>query len=164
MAAFLSNSNFLKYYNWQFIGELCSDDGTRVTEENLATDDNLTAALTSASGIILSAANQGNRYAESDLTSLTGNSLGLLERLTADLAVYFLVVRRGNNVDDYPQTIEARKTLDQIKSGERVFGVAANVSAGVAQNETYSKTTIENQNFVRDRIKMFPSRKYSSDQ
>ena len=141
------------------MGQLVSDSGTAVSQANLATDTNLTQALADASGEILSACLRGGRYTETDLTSLTGNSLAYLERLTCDLAVYYLVLRRGLNVEQYPQAQKAVEALELIEEGERVFSVPDVVDAGHAHTYTVSDYTIANNNSIRDYGKYFNIRR-----
>lgn len=164
MSAFLSNAEFLIRYDARVTGQLVSDTGTAVSPGDLPTDTNLQTALEDASGEILTACLKGGRYSEDDLAGLSGNSLSYLQRLTCDLALYNLVVRRGRKLEDYPQTEKALEMLDQIQKGEKVFAVPAVIEAGVAQSPTLTIPDIANEHFLRDQCKMFPVRRWTKEQ
>lgn len=159
MAAFLSNTNFLTRYDSRTIGDLVSDDGTRTSAGSLANDANLETALEDASGEILSAAMRGERYSEADLAGLTGNGLAFLERLTADLAIYFLVLRRGKNLAEYPQATRARETLDLLEKGKRIFAIDEAADKGHAQPGILDTNILLQQNHITDTNRMFPVRR-----
>jgi hypothetical protein len=161
MASFLSNTLFLTMYDQRMVGQLCSDSGTAVSPSNLPTDPNLTQALLIATGEVCAAVLQGGMYQLTDLESLTDFGLAYLQSLVGDLALYRLVLRRGKNVEDYPQTAKALEQLDLIKSGERVFFVSSNIAAGVMSSPPVTRQTIAEQNYIRNATRQFPVPRYT---
>lgn len=168
--AFVSNTQFLTRYDSRTVAQLVSDTGTPAG--SLSTDANLQQALEDATGEILMSALKGGRYSEADLLALlvadgsgnisrTGN---YLQRLTCDLAFYYLVLRRGNDVDEYPQAEKAAKQLEALERGEKVFGVQDAIDAGVAQSPAISIQTIENENYIQENIRYFPTRRWTTEQ
>ncbi len=135
--SYCSVSTFLQFYDWRNVADLVSDDGTRHTLASLTSDPNLAAILLASSGDVESAAFRGNRYiidpasGQNDLASLTGASQALLQKLVADLSFGFLFERRPNPGVEPPIAYQlAIKKLDQIASGEAVFGILGNMQAG----------------------------------
>lgn len=132
MAALISVTNFLNRADVVSVGRLCAR-GTSGTSGNsaqplslsaLQTDTVLAAALTDASGLLVSACLQGDRYTETDLTNLTGNAQGAMYRFLARLAECLLWESRAMGSGDIPQPAFYELTyqdLERLKRGERVF-------------------------------------------
>ena len=118
------------------VRQLLSDVGASVTGD---LDDNptLNLFLGAASGLVEAAAATGQRYivdaAGGDLAALTGNSKLFLAKMVADLALHDLWTRRKNGKpgDRPPVNVErAEKFLEQLRLGERVFGILESHQAG----------------------------------
>lgn len=131
-SAWLSVTEFLKRYDPRAVGDLCADDETRISEANLATDENLLAAIKDSCGEIESACLRGEIYSAADLAALTGVSQGKLYRITSDLTMAYLWDRRGdgdrNNLPAY--YYRAMEALDQLAKGIRIFSFAEQAEAG----------------------------------
>ena len=116
--SFAQPTDMLARYDYRVIAQLVTDTGIPATVDELLTDPNLLASLADASGEILMSAQIGNRYTEADLNNLTEISQAYLIRLTCDLSLYFLIIRRGTDVEDYPQAANAQKILALIAGRE----------------------------------------------
>lgn len=145
MAAFATPTDFLNRYDVRTVGDICSDDGTRVTESALATNDKLTTALNTATGQILAAVLQGERYTAADLAAMTGESAAYLTDLTCRIA-FWLLWQRKPYTDDQ-QRMEAKERADQalelLRTGAHVFDITANKEAGRANIDTVTRTEIQ---------------------
>jgi hypothetical protein len=132
---YCSPAEFLKRYDSRTVGDLVADDGARVSASALLTDDNLAAALLTASGYVETACFTGNKYAAADLGALTGAGRAFLYQLVSDLVMGLLLERRPKSGDEKiepPAAYErAWKTLDRLRLGELVFGLVETGDAGV---------------------------------
>lgn len=139
------------------IGDLASDDGTRVSLTDLPTSANVLAALDSASGAIEAAIMAGNRYTPADLAGLTGNSAAYLVQITCDVAMAGLHSRRPTmHTDQYKAAIEVSDMhLERLREGVHVFDVAAVKEAGAASVTIPSVVSVQSQNLIRDRTRNF---------
>lgn len=129
------------------VRQLLSDVGAMVTGD-LDDDPTLALFLGAASGLVESAASTGERYLvnadENDLTALTGNSKLFLAKMVADLALHDLWTRRKNGKpgDRPPVNVErAEKFLEQLRLGERVFGILESQQSGAL--DTVVETSYE---------------------
>ncbi len=141
-SSYCSPGQFLFHYDVRSVCELLSDTGTPVSQDDVEADEKLTAILAEASGEVESAACLGQRYVidetRNDLAALTGNSAAFLAGMVAHLAMYSLWCRRPAmmmNVEPPPLFKKAEKFLEQLRLGERVFGIleahkAAKLEAG----------------------------------
>jgi len=138
------------------LGDLVSDAGTRVSEAGLASDTKLAAALDDASGQVDAALLRGGMYQPADLTSLTGNSLAYLKRITCDIAFWLLWERRPA-YDDNPRRDAAQERaeehLDNLRTGKAIFDVPANIEAGKAEITGPSRVAIQDLNLLADRCR-----------
>lgn len=166
MAAYATASDLKSRYDARTLGMLVSDTGTAIPEDSLANDTNISTALQDASGWVDSYALRAKRYTASNLSSLTGNSLNLLKRVVCDIAFALLVQRRPYAVprDQLVSYQSALDMLEQIRLGQRVFAVDAVLEAGTAFQQPKDRTTVLNQNLLRDRSKVFPTRTWRKDQ
>jgi hypothetical protein len=96
--------------------------------------------------------------------TLTGNSLAKLKRITCDVAFWYLWERRPA-YDDDPRRDAARerakKSLEELSTGQTVFDVPANIDAGLAEITGPSKVEITALNLIADaaRGNYYPNRK-----
>lgn len=163
--SFVTTANFLTRYDWRLIAQMVSDTGTADSQGAVATDPNLLQILQDASGEVLMYAIQGGRYSQTDLDNLTDISKAQLQRLVSDIAIWFIVLRRGLPVDEYPQCRLALEMLKLISEGEEIFNVQANIDASVAQSPDVSIQSIANNNFLVDNAyRYFPTRRFTTQQ
>ena len=167
MSSYAQPSDLLARYDNRVLGDLVSDTGTRQTPTQLLTDPNLQAALNDGAGEINAAALVGERYAVTDLQALTGVDQALLIRINCDLAFYYLALRRGIPLNELQkqQYERATKLLGQIRAGDRIFNVAADVAAGTPDTHFPTSVAYENLNLLRDAAgRMFPVRRQQTPQ
>ena len=143
------------------LGQLCSDSGTSVAAIDLETDPYLQAALDSASGAIDAALMQAGRYTVADLAGLTGNSLAYLVHLTCEIAMAYLFARKPTYaVTEYEASLKLQSVyLDQLRRGENVFNLPAQIDAGTPKFDQPSVASIERLGLLRDRtLNYYPVR------
>jgi hypothetical protein len=133
-------AKLFRYKNWQHIADLMRDgdnprpskmcllDATSIEGEQL-----LDIGL-AVCGEIESACFVGKRYSVADLLALTNSGKNRLEKLTADLWYYAVSERMQPGTAD-PEKIPGFKralmALDQLESGERIFGLSESADAGL---------------------------------
>jgi len=143
VASYAEPSDLLARYDAREIGDLVADDGEQIGAAALATDTNVLAALSDASGQIEAALVVGNRYTASALEGLTGNSLALLKRITCMLAICHLMDRRPAGYGDAAEKRQeqALDYLERLRNGENVFNLSDQKDAGEVDVEgpTYSE-------------------------
>jgi len=156
-------SDLLKRYDARTIGNLAGDEGVRISVDDLPTDANVLAALEDASGEIDAALLQGKRYTTDELSSLTGNSLAYLKRITCKIAFWLLWERRPWLEDDVKESAreDARKAIDRLRRGENVFDLDPQIEAGLPEQHTPTVTTIERLNLTVDAARghFYPQRR-----
>ena len=157
MAAYASISQLVERFDARTLGDLVSDDGTRVVEGLLSSNAKLTAALEDASGQIEAALLMGGRYATSDLTGLTGNSAKYLIRLTCEIAFAMLWERRPYADDQRrAKALEkAEEHLEMLRKGSHIFDVSAVKTAGVPSVSGPTTVELIALNFLRDKTQHF---------
>ena len=166
--AYALASDLINYKDARHLGDLCSDNDTRVTSGSLSTDAKISAALDAASGEVEAAVLQGKRYTAADLTGLTGNSAAYLKKLTCDIAFWILWDRKpAYRPDEHSrqQAIEqAANALKMLRTGEHIFNVTAVKEAGVPDMDFPSAVELEQNNFLVDacRPRYFPARRVSN--
>lgn len=165
--AYAAASDLINYKDARHLGDLCSDDGTRVASGSLSGDAKITAALDAASGEIEAALLQGKRYTAADLAALTGNSLAYLKKLTCDIAFWILWDRKPAYRPDEHSRQQAMETcaesLKKLRTGEHIFNVTTVKDAGVPDLQAPSLVELERNNFLVDacRPRYFPARRIS---
>jgi phage gp36-like protein len=146
VASYAAPADLVARYDANRLGQLVRDDKGQSTASQLVSDTNIAAALADASGQIEAAIIAGRRYDPTDLSSLTGNTLNLLIRLTCDLAYGYLIRRRGFPEDEAgrlaPAFREAQAILAQLRNGDQVFGVPAVLDAKVTTTDEMGKLTV----------------------
>jgi len=167
---YANGDDLIKRYDIDLIGDLCQDtreeldwseDITVLTEHQ-----NVVSALEDGSGEIDVALQAGGRYTVAQLRELanpvdennSNNSRKHLIRITCAIAMSILVERRLDRVS--METADwLRKTakgfLDQLRRGENVFGIQANLDAGTIDIETVSAVHIEDLNLITGRMSRY---------
>ena len=115
------------------IGDLLSDNNTRVTPSDVLTSTLLNTLLLAASGYVELATYAGNRYTVQDLQSLPDPSgqLEVLKDLVCARCMKKLMERRPHVLAKAPDWVaEALVLLNQLRQGERIFGFLQSASAG----------------------------------
>lgn len=156
MTAFASGSDLLARYDLRTIADLINDDGTTATSGAITGGANavVNAALEDASGEILSALRQAGRYTEANLLAMTGNSLALLKKITCKIAFWNLWERRASWDDDRGDQArsDARRIINDLKTGNIVFDLADNVTAGNPKVSVPTVYESNNRNTIRSRL------------
>lgn len=133
-SSYLDATTYLTRVDWRTVGDLCSDTGSRLPQQQLLgppVNANLQAALDDASGEVEAACTVGARYDPTDLAGLTGVSQKYLFRLIATLATAYLVQRRPELNKPLPPAYEAaQKALEYLAAGGRIFGLREVQQAG----------------------------------
>jgi hypothetical protein len=126
---------FLEMADVRLLGDLVRDDGTEATPTQLLTDPNLAIALSRASGLIESAALQGERYTIDDLQSFPdgSNAQALLQGMVCGLAIQYVRRRRGYEEPDYAMYKDSREQLELLRDGHYIFPFVEVEEAGLVQ-------------------------------
>lgn len=154
--------DFLERYDVRDIGDMLSDNNVALTAAQCQTSKNLLAALNDASGQIDAAVMVGERYTPRDLRNLTANSAHNLIRITCELALLNLMLRRPGRVP--PEQVKAMRelsqaSLEQLSKGQAVFETSTAVTAGQPSITTITHQEYTNLNLLRDRAEgYYPSR------
>lgn len=155
-------ADLIARYDTRTIQDLASDTGTEVAAEDLATNDNVTAALEDASGRMDAAVLTGKMYTLAQLEALTDNSLALRKRICCDLAMGYLMGRRPEKYG--AESLRAMQQageeyLERLRKGERLFYVVAVQDAQLPEIDGPSIIQYETMNLIPDRTRNFyPSR------
>lgn len=163
MPAYATPAQFLLRYDARTVGDLVSDNGQQVGQAELLDDPILEALLDSASGEIEAAILMGNRYTQTDLGNLTGNSLAFLQDLTCRVAYAKLWDRRPwANAERHAAAAEAAdKVLERLRKGQYALNVADTLDAANVSNPSPSRVVIEGMNLVVDQARrgFYPRRR-----
>lgn len=130
--ALLTAAEFLKRADVKRVRQLCSDTDLAIEEGALAANANLAAALIDAQGLLEAACLRGGIYSAADLANLEGASKGAMLRLLARITFCLLHERKPLGGREPPWFWrDTMDTLDALANGKRLFGLQANVEAGV---------------------------------
>lgn len=157
----------LQRHDHRSLGNLCADDGARLSREQLLTDEVLQTSLLDATARIIGVLYPGGRYTADQLDQrLSAESRYWLKRLTCKLAYVYLWQRRdmsaGNEVKYKALLEEAAEELEGLRTGKYVLEVAENIEAGRAKTDPVSAKTIrDTYGLVRDRMGSLPRRRES---
>lgn len=137
-------------FDARVLKDLALDTGS--AESDLSSNTRVTAALTDASGKVDAVCRQGGRYTTSDLSGLTGNSLGLLKNITCGLAVGQLAMSRGLAMNDndgwsaaYQQALD---WLNLLGTGQEIFDLAHAERAGQPKSDGPTSTQLNDANLA----------------
>lgn len=170
LVPYATGDDLIKRYDIDLIGDLCQD-----TREELVWSDEITvltehpnvvSALEDGSGEIDVALQAGGMYTPTQLHELAfpdppedaNNTRKHLVRITCAIAMSILVERRLDRVS--METADwLRKTakgfLDQLRRGENVFGIQANIDAGTIDVATVEAVHIESLNLLPGRMSRY---------
>ena len=154
---FATAAQLLKRLDLRTVGDLCSDNGTRVAAGALASDPNFFAAIIDASAIIEQYATRGGVYSPGDLALLAalpdsdpggganfGVAGGALLRLMVRLVTVLLFERRPDMELKNPWIWEqVKKDLEELAAGAQVFGFVQTQDAGRQSHEVETARVIQ---------------------
>jgi hypothetical protein len=158
--SYLTNAELIDFIDERIISDLCTDNGVRPSLAQVLVDPNVTLACSTASGMVNSAALTAQRYSVLQLTSLTGDDSNLLKMIVAWLAFGQLCMRRGRDPETNPAYKEMMNYLVQIRRGDNLFNVPANVGVGVPAEQFPTAVNYQTVNTVRTATnRYFPTRR-----
>lgn len=160
MASYADSTDMTNRYDGRTLMDLVSDTG--VPETNLSSNSAMTTALSDATGAIRSALLVGGTYKPNDLTGLTGESAEYLKRITCEIALAYLILRRPEKYGKSSTEVREQMNilLDMFRSGVRVFQVDGNIAAGLPTIDGPTAVDYQNLNLLPDRTRNFyPNRK-----
>lgn len=142
---YLGVSEFLKRADARTVGDLVSDDGTRVASSSLSGNANLAAALLDASGEVEAAAMKGARYTPADLAALTGAGQARLYRLVTRLTLVYLYERRPDGREKPSGLLDdVTRQLQELRDGVMIFGTTETADAQVMEATTETAQDVVN--------------------
>lgn len=151
---YCSETQFVAHVDERTVRQLLSDDDSPITGA-LSLNAKYIALMKAASGQVESSACTGQRYKitseQNDLASLTGNSAEYLAQMVANLAFWNLWSRRPNRPVSERPTAMAQQALDfleQLRLGERVFGVQENHEAAALDAVVETSAEVQARNGV----------------
>lgn len=149
-----SPADFKLRYDLRALGDLVGDTGTQVSSSGLNSDTVLQQMLDDAYAEMVTSLIVGQRYSETDLTSLTGASLNYAKRIECDIALDLLYRRRlygkKNDAADAAST-QAIAHLKNLSQGIEMFNVVAQMAASVPVTTGPTTTQLTNLNTIRRR-------------
>ena len=160
MASYAAVSDLISRKRVTTLNDLATDDGARTGRVELATNPVLIAALADASGAVDSALLVGKLYTAEQLEGLTGNALAHLKRITCDIAFCYLLERNPIDPDEAERYRKlATGHIERLQSGENVFGLAANIGAGLPTITGPTTVDYSRMNLIPDRTRnYYPNR------
>lgn len=156
---YITNSEFLNYYDTRRVLELVSDTGVSAATTDLPTSTVLTTAIRNASSRLDSAVQSGQRYQRADIENIVvAANVPLapaadvsraepIKSLVAHLAYGYLASRRGFAGDALrrmaPLYEDAEERLNELASGERVLDLDAAKAATVPSAATIGTNNVK---------------------
>lgn len=177
--AFAEPSDLILRYDSRRLVELLSDSGEPLDVADLDSDTTLAALLEDATAEIRSAVRVSDRYTETELDTIATKNvdsaddspaLYFLIRLTCDLTYGYLCIRRGYDASAIssmaPAFVEAKKTLQLLREGERIFPTEEAADAGLPHSTLFRSVdpvppplTSEAYRIFGDRAASYPPRR-----
>lgn len=174
MASYATAADMINRYDVRTLGDIVSDDGTRVASGGLAADAKMLAALSSATGKVKAAILRAERYTASQITNMMDSghadysAEGTAYLVDIVCAVAFWNLWRRKPYTDSQQAArkaareEAEGYLKELSSGESVLDIPAALDSGTPKVATITKSEIETEFdlFVdRARGRFYPARR-----
>lgn len=156
--AFATGCDLTSRFDFELVGDLCSDRRESLSESQAQNHPNVRAALEDASGEVVMALIAGGRYTESQLHQLTGVSRNNLIRIVCDIAMSHLVSRRCDS--GYIELAEklarqARTHLNSLKLGENILGIPELQQSGTMELSIMSSHQLDDLNTLPTRMNGF---------
>jgi len=133
-----ANANdFLQRYDVRLIGDLVSDDGTRVNPGDLPNHTVVLAVLNDASATVDAAVYVGNRYTPDQLANLSDTAAAFVRRLVCDLALIYIKRRRGRFDPEKDAALlrEVNDTLAGLRDGKDLLLLTGQTEASASTIE-----------------------------
>mgnify|MGYP000599987038 CR=1 FL=1 len=157
--AYAAATDLTARYDWRSIADLVLDNGTAAVNQAAVESSAIVAtALDDASGEVETSLKRGGRYSTANLAAVSGNSLALLKRITCKIAFWYLWERRPSwaENDQYDQAKgDARRFIEQLRSGELVFDLDDQKDAGNIETSGPTRLNLDSMNLMRDRYSDF---------
>ena len=156
--SYATASDLAARFDANIIGDLASDTGESVPVDQLVNSSAVTVALADSSGQVDAALSVGKQYIVEDLEDLTGTALALLKRIVCQLAMIYLMERRQENLGSErlkSMTEAVEEYLDKLRSGDRIFGIPANLDASLPDLDGPSTLNHANMNLITTRTRNF---------
>jgi phage gp36-like protein len=157
MSSYAAPGDLLKRYDWRTVGDYVSDSPEQISPNDQLTNPNLLQCLEDASGDIEAALLRAGMYQVSDLAGLTGNPQALLQRITCEIAIAYVLERRPLFNVDLLEHYQKQKEghLKRLASGENIFNLASVLSASTPVAEGLTTVGYQQLNLVRDRARQY---------
>lgn len=136
---YCSATRLLDYLDYRIVADCLSDSDSEALPSRLALLDSTSEAgarlaqvLLAASGEVESVCVGTGIYTPTELTSLTGATAALLQRVVAGLALIQLYGRRmpsTGRIEDIPLAKYAMDAMEQLRLGTRIFGLSTAIDA-----------------------------------
>lgn len=112
--------DFLQRYDARLIGDLVSDDGSRVDAGDLPGHAVVLAVLNDASATVDAAVYVGNRYTPAQMADLSETAAAFVRRLVCDLGLIYIKRRRGRFDPEKDAALlrEVNDTLAALRDGK----------------------------------------------
>lgn len=161
---YVSPSEVVLRCDWRYFADLCSDDGTRLTNSAaVVASANFAALVTDANGMLEAFALAGQRYSAADLSTLAGNTgpaHGLLCRVVADLTIYLAAERRPELRDHAPHCYErAEEWIRRLGEGEAIFPFTATAEAGRLDHTIITGTEVGDRDLTTVQVQGYLGRR-----
>ncbi len=134
-------AQLLPFIDLRILGQLASDDGTKITPANLATNTTLLILIQAASGQLDSAVAIGQRYTPADIQALvvpvpgrpdlTSNAQMFVFKIIAGLLIGEAYSRRIDKTEPPPQNVWAEDMLERLRNGAAIFPTNEAVAASL---------------------------------
>lgn len=164
--AYATVADMVVRYDERILGELVSDDSTRIVGEDLEDNAKLLAILNTASGVINASVLRAKRYTVADLESLTGVDEATLVDITCAIAWWYLWRRKPQAETQDPIRETAQKDAEQwlkdLRSGETIFNVEDVKEAGLPEGKIIDRATIISRNMWSEQLRgrLTPMRRF----
>lgn len=142
MASYADASDLVNRYSAGLLGDLCADDGRRVTESELATNDKILTALRTATGKVRASIMQADRYTADQIDGLgdpgspyyNQESYEYLKDIVCRVAFWLLWQRKP--WDDSSESgrrqaeADSKEALKMLREGSEIFVLGTAKEAG----------------------------------
>jgi len=157
MTVAVTGNDLIARYDVEVIGELATDDRTRLLRQDIPDHPAVTTAIKSAMGEVLARIKIGNRYSSADLDDLDEYSEEHFKTVVCVIAMSRLFRRRPGTHTEMAKAIreESEDWLKRLASGEEVFTLETDTShldATVPALDGPTVREIEQRNFLAARM------------
>lgn len=152
---YATGAQMIERYDVRLLGDLVSDDDTRVASGSVAESARLVACLADASAQMDRALMAANRYTKAQLDAIKADGDASLIRLCCDLTLGLLFAARGTGPSDGHRRIidDANDALDMILAGKHALNLDVARTAGLTSAQT--PTLVDQGNMGRVTVSPF---------